>query len=469
MLKKKVWLTTIASLLILAMLLAACQAGQATQEAEPTATEAAAEEPTPAEEMAEEEPAPTEEMAEEEMAEAGGTLEIFSWWTAGGEAEALNALYDQYREEYPNVEIINAAVAGGAGSNAKAVLATRMQSDNPPDSFQVHAGHELIDSWVVADRMEPVTFIFEENGWRDVYPPDLLEIISYEGEIWSVPVDIHRSNVLWTNKAVFEENGLSEPTTFEEFFEVADQLQEAGVTPLALGDNNTWPATHLLESVLLGTLGPDAYRGLWTGETDWGSEEVTQALETFVQMLDYVNEDHASLTWDQASQLVADGDAAMNVMGDWASGYFQSVDMEPGTDYGFVASPNTDGSYLLLSDSFGLPEGAPHRENAIAWLELIGSAEAQDAFNPIKGSIPPRTDAGDSPEYDAYLQSAMEDFQQDALVPSLAHGAAASEGWVTSVNDVMSLFVTDRDVEAAQEGLINACQDAGVCEQVASQ
>src|SRR5215471_11290265 len=55
-----------------------------------------------------------------------GRLEIFSWWTTGGEAAGLNALFDMYRAQNPGVEIVNATVAGGAGSNAKAVLKTRM-------------------------------------------------------------------------------------------------------------------------------------------------------------------------------------------------------------------------------------------------------------------------------------------------------------------------------------------------------
>ena len=436
--------------LIGALMLAAC-AGP-TPTAEPTeappeeATEAPAEEPT-------EEP--------EEPAEAGGELEIFSWWTAGGEAEGLNAMYEVFEEENPDVEIINATVAGGAGSNAKAVLATRMQAGDPPDSFQVHAGHELIDSWVKAEKMEPVTFVFEENGWLDVYPEDVIDILSYDGEIWSVPVNIHRSNVLWYNKAVFDEHGLEPPATYDEFFAMAEELKAAGVTPLALGDNGIWTATHLMESVLLGTLGPDGYRGLWNGETGWDSAKVRAALRTFADMMAYVNEDHAALTWDQAAQLVADGDAAMTIMGDWAEGYFKSIGLEPDVDFGWAPSPGTEGTFMMLSDSFGLPKGAPNRDNAIEWLEVCGSKEGQDAFNPLKGSIPARTDA-DRSLYDVYLKSAMDDFASNEIAPSLAHGAAASEGWVTSVNDVMSLFVTDLDVGSAQEALIQAAEEAGV-------
>jgi len=392
-----------------------------------------------------------------------GSVEIFSWWTAGGEAEGLEAMYEVFAAEYPDVEIINATVAGGAGMEAKAVLATRMQAGDAPDSFQVHAGHELIDSWVVADKMEPVTFLFEENDWLDVYPPGVIEVLSSEDDIWSVPVNIHRSNVMWYNKQVFADNGLTPPASMDEFFDAADTLMAAGVTPLALGDSGVWVDLHLFESLLLAELGPDAYRGLWDGTTDWNGSGVTGALEAFAMAMEYVNTDHSALSWDQAAQLVVDGDAATTVMGDWAEGYFKSVGLTPDVEFGYAPSPGTAGSFIMLSDSFGLPKGAPNRDGAIAWLTVCGSKAGQDAFNPIKGSIPARTD-GDRSLYDVYLQSAMDDFASNEIVPSLAHGAAASEGWVTAVGDAITLFVADLDVEAAQAAMAQACVDAGVCQ-----
>jgi glucose/mannose transport system substrate-binding protein len=447
----KKWFPLIAALLVLSMLAMACAA--------PAAAPAPQQEPAA---PAAEQPATQPPAAEQPAGELSGEVEIYSWWTAGGEADGLNAMYELFSQLHPGVKIINATVAGGAGSNAKAVLTTRMQAGDPPDSFQVHAGHELIDTWVVADKMEPVTFLFEQNNWLDMYPPGVIDVLSYNGEIWSVPVNIHRSNVLWYNKAIFEENGLTAPTTFDEFFAAADTLQAAGVTPLALGDNGIWTATHLMESVLLGALGADGYRGLWTGETDWKSPEVTAALETFARMMAYVNDDHAALSWDQAAQLVADGDAAMTIMGDWAQGYFTSIGLKSNEDYGWAPSPSTGGVFMMLSDSFGLPQGAPDRDNAIAWLTVAGSKEGQDAFNPLKGSIPARTD-GDRSLYDAYLQSAMDDFASNEITPSLAHGAAASEGWVTAFNDAMTFFVTNLDVASTQAAMAQACVDAGVC------
>ncbi len=406
-------------------------------------------------------PAPTKEKPAATPAPAEETeLEIFSWWTTGGEAAGLQKLFELYNQKYPNVKIINATVAGGAGFEAKPALVSRMLGGNPPDSFQVHMGHELIDTWVKTGYMEPLDDIYKEEGWENVFPKGVLEIVSWNGHYWSVPVNIHRANVLWYNKQIFEENGLKPPTTFDEFYAVADALKAKGITPLALGDVGIWATTHLFETVLIGTLGPDGYKGLWTGETDWRGDGVRQALEHLARMLTYVNEDHSALSWDQANDLVLNGKAAMTIMGDWV--YADNLAKGKEDVEGWTLAPGNAGIFDALSDTFGLPKGAPHRENTIRWLRLVGSKEGQEAFNPLKGSICARNDC-DPNLFKPYSQEAMKDWQNHTIVPSLAHGAAASESWVTAINDVMTAFVADRDVAKAQEGLAQACVDAGVC------
>ena len=384
-------------------------------------------------------------------------LEIFSWWTAGGEAEGLGAMFDIYRQKYPSVLLINATVAGGAGSNAKAVLATRMQGGNPPDSFQVHAGHELIDSWVMAGKMEPITFVFTDNGWLNKFPKGLIDIISYKGEIYSVPVNIHRSNVLWYNKAIFAAAHLKPPWSLDDLVTVCDALARRGVTPLALGDNGIWASVHLLESVLLGTMGPERYKRLWTGGIAWDGQEVKDALARFAVLMHYVNTDHAALSWDGAVQYVIDGKCAMTIMGDWAEGYFKAKGLIPDVDFGWTASPGTHGSFIMLSDSFGLPRGAPDRDAAVRWLTLSASREGQDAFNPKKGSIPSRID-GDRALYDTYQKFTMDSFSVDTIVPSVTHGAAASEPWLAMIQETMAIFVCDLNIDKAMAGLVRAAE-----------
>jgi glucose/mannose transport system substrate-binding protein len=398
---------------------------------------------------------PAEEVAEESQ------LEIFSWWTAGGEAEGLNAMFEIYSALYPEVEIINATVAGGAGTNAKAVLATRLQGGDPPDSFQVHAGLEV-------EKYEPSTYLVPIDDMFDpaVFPQDLLDLLLYEGHYWTMPVNIHRSNVLWYNPGLLEANNVAVPTTMEEFFAACETLEAAGLIPIAMGTKDGWEAAHVFESFLPATLGADAYRGLWTGEVSWEDPGVTQALEDFLTMMEYVNEDHSALTWDAAGEYIIADQAAFMIMGDWAAGWFASKGY---ADFGWAPPPGTQGIFVALSDAFALPKNAPNEQAAIHWLEVCGSKEGQEAFNPAKGSICARTDCDPAafevvPETYAYLTSAAEDWASDDIVPSVVHGAASYESWATDFKDVLTLFVTSGDVAAAQSALADLCVMAGICQ-----
>ena len=446
-------------LLLLAMLLAACggsadePATDETDTAAESGSEAATDEEAMDEEMAD------EEMADEEMAQS---VEVFSWWTGGGEAAGLDAMIEVFAEKYPDIAFENAAVAGGAGTNARAVLATRLQAGDAPDSWQGHAGQELIGTYVAADQLESVNFLFEENGWLDVMPETLIPLISQEGNIYSVPVNIHRANVLWYNPTILADNGIEAPASLADWFTAMDALQAAGMdAPLAMGEQ--WTALHLFETVLLASLGPDAYEALWDGSGDWGSADVTAALEDFAKVLTYTNSDASALSWQDAAQLVVNGDAAFNVMGDWAEGYFREIGFEPNSGYGWAAVPGTDGNFQFLSDSFVLPKGAPHRDAAIAWLTVAGSIEGQDAFNPVKGSIPARSDA-DRGLYGEYLLSAMDDWSSNRVVGSLTHGVVANDAWKSEIDTALGLFLADGSVENFQSALVTTCAASGPCQ-----
>ncbi|MCL4867896.1 MAG: ABC transporter substrate-binding protein [Anaerolineae bacterium] len=389
-------------------------------------------------------------------------VEVFSWWTGGGEAAGLDAMIEVFKAEYPDIEFVNAAVAGGAGTNARAVLAGRLQANNPPDSWQGHAGQELIGTYVAANQLEPLNFLYEEEGWLAVMPPTLIPLMSEGGNIYSVPVNIHRANVLWYNPSVLTANGISVPTTLSEWYAAMDTLKANGMeAPLALGEQ--WTAMHLFETVLLASLGTNAYNGLWDGSTSWSSPQVTTALQDFQKLLTYTNSDASALSWQDAAQLVINGDAAFNVMGDWAEGFFREIGSVPMQGYGWAPTPGTGGNFQFLSDSFVLPRNAPHRDAAIAWLKVAGSKAGQDAFNPVKGSIPARNDA-DRSLYGEYLLSAMNDWASNTVVGSLTHGVVANDSWKSEIDTALGLFLNNGNIAAFQAALAAACSASGPCQ-----
>jgi glucose/mannose transport system substrate-binding protein len=385
-------------------------------------------------------------------------LEVFSWWTSGGEAAALNALFNVYKKQNPGVEIINATVAGGAGFAARPVLQTRLAGGRPPDSWQTHAGRELFDQYVEPGYCKAITELYESEGWDRVFPKELVaDLLTRDRNIYAVLVGIHRGNLVWYNTKLLEKNGIKvgDQLSFDQFFAACDRLKVAGISALGVGDSGIWASAQLFENTLLGIIGPTGWTALFSGKMQWDDPRVKEAMKLFAKMQDYVNPDHSALSWDQAIKALMEGKVAFSSMGDWAYGEFVKANMKEKEDFGWVCNPYTDGSFVIIADGFTLARGAPHREAALAWLRSIGSKEAQEAFSSIKGSIPARTDV-DRSRFNAYQKWSMDSFAADDLVASCVHGEAAPAAFAQALNDAVAMFVLDRNVDNFANALVMA-------------
>ncbi|HEX6054403.1 MAG TPA: extracellular solute-binding protein [Intrasporangium sp.] len=374
---------------------------------------------------------------------AGGEVGVFTWWAAGSEKEGLDALEALFKQKYPNDTFVNLAVAGGAGSNAKAKLASDLQNNQPPDSFQGHAGAELAD-YIDADQILPVNDVITALGGDSVFPKNLLDRITVDGNIYSVPSNIHRANVVWANTAVLQKAGINAvPKDIKAWMADMDKVKASGVaTPLSVA--GSWTQLQLFETVLISDLGPEKYGGLFDGKTAWDSAEVKQAAADYKKLLTYANTASDGDDWPVATDMVIDGKAAYNVMGDWAVAEFTSKGKKEQTDYQYFPVPGQDGVFDFLADSFTLPKGAKNAGGSKDWLMLVGSADGQKAFNLAKGSIPARTDVPPT-DFPPYQQSAMAAFKSNTIVSSIAHGAAVSLAWNGDMTTAISKFYTSKD------------------------
>ena len=389
-------------------------------------------------------------------------LEIFSWWTSGGESAALNALFDVYKKQNAGVEIVNAAVSGGGGSAARPVLQTRLAGGNPPDTWQTHPGYELIGQYVDPGYCEPINELYKTDGWDTAFPKELVvNLMTKDRKIYSVLAGIHRGNVLWYNTKLLEKNGIKvgDQMTFDQFFAACDKLKAAGVPALGVGDSGIWASAQLFENTLLGVIGPKGWVDLFDGSMQWDDPKVKEAMKLFAKMQNYLNPDHAALSWDQAIKALMEGKVAFSSMGDWADGEFLKAKLKEKEDFGWVSHPGTDGSFIVVADGFTLAKGAPHKEAALAWLKSVGSKEAQEAFNPVKGSIPARTDV-DRSKFDGYHQWSMDSFAKDKLLPSCVHGEAAPAAFQQALNDAVTAFVVDKNVDNFANTLVEAVKES---------
>ncbi len=388
---------------------------------------------------------------------SSSTVDIFSWWTGTASSKALNTFFEAFKAKYPHVKVVNDAVSGGAGSNAKAVLASRMNANKPPSTFQVHVGNGSLKSWVEAGKLQPLNSLFQQQGWYNEFPKSLLKLATFNGKIYAVPVDMQRANVLWYNTAIFKKYGLKPPATWSQFISEAKVLEKHHIVPLAVANHGNWETTLLWSDILLGTVGYHNYNAIMHGTVPMDSSGVKKASETYLEVMKYTNSNASSLHWAQADQMVAQGQAAMNVMGDWAAGYFTTTaGLTPGKQFGWAPTPGTQGVFAAVSDAFGLPSGlkGQAKTNAIDFLKVLGSASAQAKFNPLKGTFSPRLDANPS-DYNAYSRSAMASYKKDPLVLVPGQGGL-NPGFTNALENAMSSFTASGNVTSFLQALASA-------------
>lgn len=384
-------------------------------------------------------------------AQGASTVEIFSWWVSGSETDALTALIDVYEKANPGSTVVNAAVTGTAPAMTE--LQQRMVQGLPPDTFQANGGDDVLQ-WVVyngkddtASKLEPIESLGNTAEWLAAVPKPVSDLVTYNAHVYAVPVDVSRTNCLFYNKKIFADNGLTPPQTIADFLTVAAALQAKNITPLAVGSSQSWTlATMVWENVLVASAGPQYYLDFFDGKASASDPQLRTALDQAAQMFAYINADHDMLLWNDAIALVRQGKAAMNIMGDWAKGELITEGAVPDVDFGEVNLAVTPGSsaFVFAMDVFPLPRGAPDRSSAINLLSTMGSLAGQNAFNPLKGSIPARTDI-DVTLYDMISQQTIADFKTQTLVA--ANSAIVPTAFVTPTDAALAIFVDDKNVD----------------------
>ncbi|MGP4845824.1 ABC transporter substrate-binding protein [Marinobacter sp. 1Y8] len=393
-----------------------------------------------------------------------GEVEVLHWWTSGGEAKAAAALKQMMEDQGHTWK--DFAVAGGGGEAAMTVLKTRAVSGNPPAAAQIKGLD--IQEWAKLGFLTSLDEVANKANWDSILPPVVSKVMKYEGHYVAVPINVHRVNWLWVNPAVFKKAGAQVPTTLDEFFTAADKLKAAGVIPLAHG-GQAWQDATLFEAVALGVLGPKDYTAAFVDhDMDvLSGPKMVEALTKFHRMRDYIDPNSVGRDWNVATKMVINGDAAMQIMGDWAKGEFTAAGKVAGKDYLCVPAPGTQGTFTFNVDSLAMFK-LNDEDNEKAQKDLartILEPEFQTLFNKAKGSIPVRTDM-DMSNFDACAQKSMQAFKSTAdsggLVPSFAHGLATSSAVQGQIFDVITNFFNqkDADPEATAKSLASAVQSA---------
>ena len=318
-------------------------------------------------------------------------LEVTHWWTSGGEAAAVA----EFAKAFDATEHtwIDGAIAGSGGT-ARPIIISRILGGDPMHATQLNHGRQA-EELVEAGLMLDLSDIAAEGGWADVVNPSrLLDSCTLDGKVYCVPVNIHSPQWLWLSRDAFAKAGLDVPSDWFEFVAAAPALREAGVVPLAMGQQ-AWQTDLAFGAIQVAVGGTDLYLDVLTNKNAdaAASAEMTKVFEAYadarlLSVGSNVND------WNQATNLVITGQAGGQIHGDWAQGEFQVANQVAGEDYTCLPGLGVNEIIATGGDAFYFPkQDDPAIEAAQKELaQLMISKEVQVAFNLKKGSLPIRGD-----------------------------------------------------------------------------
>ncbi|WP_081686796.1 extracellular solute-binding protein [Chitinilyticum litopenaei] len=341
-----------------------------------------------------------------------------------------------------------------SGKDVPGMLKKAVEEGKLPTAAAI--GGVKTQNWAGKGVLANMDQLAAEQRWGQILPKVLDDMMHADGHYVAVPLGVARVNVLWVNTQLMRRVNVNRPpASWDEFFGICDRLVQAGITPIAHSEVK-WQVATLFEAVSLGLCGANWYLAAFSklDQSALNGPQTIRALETFRRLKPYCSPDPVGREWNLVTADIINGRAAMQLMGDWVKGEFDTAGKAPGSDYLFWAAPNQAGEYSFAADTLTLfRQDDPVRHKAQRdFAELLMSSEAQVAYNKHKGSIPARTDI-DHNQLDAYGRDSAKDFAQAAsknvLVPSWAHNMAVQDDMKKALIEVVYEYWANDGMSAA--------------------
>jgi glucose/mannose transport system substrate-binding protein len=390
-------------------------------------------------------------------------VEVVHWWTSGGEQAAVSVFANEF--DATGDHWVDGAIA--LGETARATVMQRALGGDPPDASQFNPGRQY-EELIAAGLLLDLTPLAEKEGWDNFIRPEQIKApCKIDGKWWCVPVNIHMQNWAWASVAAFKKAGLEVPSTWDEYIADLPKLKDAGVIPFAVGgDGGGWQVSLLANQLILAQLGADAVEKIWKDkDLDLaGGPDVLKAFQTLKSLGDYADDGSPNRSWADTTALVIQGEAALQVMGDWAQGEFQVAGQKPGVDYACLLGPlvpepkyvRTGGDIFVF-----FKQNDPDVERAqLSLASLMVNPRTQALFNTAKGSAPVRDDVDMSLANDCMKKAIDVLKQPGSVVPD--SNQWRDEAFTTAQNAIFSdLIYNDATTpEAAQAQFVELLKNA---------
>lgn len=309
-----------------------------------------------------------------------------------GNAEAVEELEQQvaqFNETHPEIEVTYESQA-----NLREILRTALAAGEGPDIVYGGTGPGAAGVLVSAGLLLPLDEAYAEYGWNDRFSDFTKERASIDGTVYGIGNEIEYIGTFY-NERIFAELGLSEPETHEEVLQLCQSLQDAGYTPIAFGNQEKWPASHIF-SIFSGNLaGKEKLAAAISGEVPWNDPDFVSAIATpFVEMAEAgcFNPSVNAISYDDANLLFYSGQAAMTLTGNWMMSDYTDPDVMP-DPVGFFFYPSIGGGPIVppagVGSAYFVSSSVEDPEAALEFLDFLFSEEASEFWIEDVRVMPP--------------------------------------------------------------------------------
>ncbi|WP_168735513.1 ABC transporter substrate-binding protein [Cohnella fermenti] len=319
----------------------------------------------------------------------GENVTLKVWGDLGNQAvleEPFKAINAAFEQKYPNIKITYDFAQNDQSLNVA------LQANELPDLF-----------WVQGDKTSKMGEMVKNGFLLDLtsFNMDLSRnsdpekaYCTVDGKLYCSLPSFFDTNVVYYNKDLFEKNGVSVPTTWDEFVAGLDKLKAGGVTPIALAGKSEWDRAWPIFA-FAPAFANTALQNAMTGAGTMADPSIAEMLQAFRDFADngYFGKDFLAQDMAGAQFAFTNGKAAAIIDGTWNNATYVSS----GINLGRFPVPNKEGKRVVQSSysnfmTYAVSSKTEHPEEAVKYLEFLSSQEAQQIMEDATGLVPTISD-----------------------------------------------------------------------------
>lgn len=365
-------------------------------------------------------------------------LEFVYHKTESNAIDAMETVINNFNAANPGIKVNFVQVPDTA-----TVLQSRAQLNEMPDMFGCTTGNMfelMFEDGIIMD--------LTGQEFLSSVEPSSLEMSTYNGKNWRLPYSLSCYG-LYVRTDIFEEQGLTLPTTWDELMDVCEKLTAAGITPFALPDK-TMVYQRMERMMSFMSEDDTEFKQIAAGELEAKDSKLLQNYaNAALQIVNYMTPESLGAEYTESYQQLIAGQAAMTINGGWSLATLK--DYDPDIKVALIPMPNPTGEeskvVVSIDTNFCISSSTKHPEECLKFFEYLAQPEVAQVYADKEGS--PCVINGvtvSTPELSVISEAMAEGkicLSQNAIWPS---------GFRKALGNVATELEIDQDVDAFYEG-----------------